>query len=190
MRELVRPLFGGLRICRRPGVKAAFGRCDIEPASFQCISNLLRHQSSPSHMRAFAKVTGRRMELPNSDVPRAVFEPVLTERRNGGSISQLERRIGKFGSAKTARVQFALAEAMRFQTRAKLLSAKSSALYQDGSGPDILMRFSASDGRLNVTKGVLGIGNQVRNGGGATGIATTTKQISIASRLHQEFAEF
>lgn len=130
------------------------------------------------------------MELPNSDVPRAVFEQILAERRNGGSISQLGKRIGKFGSKKIGRVQFALAEAMRFQMRETIVSAKSIALYQDGSGPDIVMRFSACDDRLNVTKGVLGIGNQVRNGGGATGIAITTKQISIASRLHQEFAEY
>eukprot|EP00959_Pyramimonas_sp_CCMP1952_P136388 2854211-Pyramimonas_sp.AAC.1 len=66
---------------------------------------------------------------------------------------------------------------MRFQARERLAKADSIALYQDGSGARLLMRYSISDRHMNVFKGVLGVGDQVEEGGGAEGIARTTDRI-------------
>ena len=101
---------------------------------------------------------------------------MLENRRGGGSLSQLQAKVGK-GRKKIARVQFTIAEAMRFQAREQLANATSIAVYQDGSGAELVMRYAASDDKMRTIKGVAGIGNHVKAGGGASGIAKTTQDV-------------
>ena len=101
---------------------------------------------------------------------------MLKKRREGGSLRQLSEATG-WGRNTVLRVQFAIAEAMRCQAREQLAKATSIAVYQDGSGAKLVMRYAGSDDKMNIVKGVAGIGNHVKAGGGATGIVNTAQDV-------------
>ena len=87
---------------------------------------------------------------------------------------------------KIMQMQHCLAEAMRKQERLLLAKSACCALYQDGSGKRMVMRYSAADLKGHNYKGIIGVANHVKFGIGSSGIEKTTKELLI--RFCTEFA--
>ena len=157
-----------------------YSRCEVDPDGEELqVCNLLRHAQRPQHIAAHAKVSGMPAPPQKTSLSRHLFERVLGIRRQGGSLRQIEQTLAKerVGRKKFLRLQYSLAEAMRFQAREQLAKCTSICLYQDGCGANLVMRYAGADARLNTYKGVLGIGNHVKAGNGSEGLAVCTQQV-------------
>eukprot|EP00959_Pyramimonas_sp_CCMP1952_P463677 9485346-Pyramimonas_sp.AAC.1 len=182
-------------MCKATKVNTVYGRCEVDPHGAELqICNLFRHASRPQHVSACASVNGLPTPPQTPELNRADFERVLELRRQGGPLRQIELTLAMEGKGrkKVMRLQYAIAEAMRFQAREHLAKCSSICLCQDGSGHNLITRCAGADKHMNIYKGVLGIGNHVKAGSGAEGLATCTKQVrwlSLAARppRHQTF---
>jgi len=166
----------GCIVCHEAKQDSAYGRMEVKSIFKTRISNLLKHQRGRAHKAAVAtKIGGPVVPVPLKAPPAKVWHEALNHIRKGGALDAPCEGVGR--RWKLTRMQFCLAEAMRRKDRGAIAQAVSAALYQDASGRRLVMRFSVSNHRGKVTKGIVGIANHIRAGSGSTGLALTTKEL-------------
>jgi hypothetical protein len=166
----------GCLICHEAGVATSYARVDMPQRGLKCCW-LGAHGKSLAHRKAVCTLLGKgEASDPNQGITIELLQEVLDARLSGQSLAKASKQLG-LSRYKFAQAQFCLAEAARFQDRQFIAQSESCALYQDASGPRMVMRYSTADSNLRVVKGLVGVCNHLKSGGGASGVADATRQI-------------
>jgi len=129
---------------------------------------LVRHARTLLHVGAVAQLLGLQRGPTGASVcgapPISDFAELLVHMEKGESGRQTaQRQRNAASSTKTARMRWAVVEAMREKDRLFLRQAVTIVLARDERRNRLLVRFSACDAKLNVRRGFMG---QARGAGG------------------------
>jgi len=129
---------------------------------------LVRHARTLLHVGAVAQLLGLQRGPTGASVcgapPISDFAELLVHMEKGESGRQTaQRQRNTASSTKTARMRWAVVEAMREKDRLFLRQAVTIVLARDERRNRLLVRFSACDAKLNVRRGFMG---QARGAGG------------------------
>jgi hypothetical protein len=172
----------GCSVCK----EGCFGRGEASSVRFSVLS---KHHKSAAHQESVARLLGRSVPLAFNRVPsRISFEKALDCKLQGAPL-----RTGTSDEAqviKGKRLQkflFCMKEAQRQIERKFMRTCKSISLHQDVAGKRLLVKYVASNDKLESRSGFLGSCNVLSDGnGGASSVAKATKVIvqNFATPFH------
>ena len=151
-----------------------YGRCQVTSVKSFQLCHLQRHQDSSAHLFALDAIAGRKaadiftdMYAPAADE----FREVWAAARGGGSM-QTVHKVGRH--EKIAKMRWCLAEACRRVWRGFLRSASTVAFHEDKRQTKLLVRFTASNEKLEQMSGIMGL---VTVHGGAVELVEATLSV-------------